>query len=283
VGRKYGRRNQRRPAKVDKSNGAKYGPWIDMAHSNSRYLSVGRGPMNFVYQFTRYRKNLTANTDEFQSVAQEDTIHPVELKFPAPLQEFGTQAKGFIHHWEKMTYLFDLPDPSNFPRLRLNPDERDVLLRFVTTCRHLAGYSAINAGGGISLRSNGPDDWSVYSDFPSHEAFTGLSGTFRQLHNDKEPGSYVKVRKIIKDAIRHLDADEVARTRVLVKLWSKARGELMQKMVSTLVCEKLRPDVPDDAPRTMMGVDPDQVIRIYNYGDSLHWGGPAGGVGRVNK
>lgn len=82
------------------------------------------------------------DTVTFSSVAVEDSIHPVELAFEPPYQDLAAAAgtKGFRHIWEKLTYAFALPDPTQFPAISGIPaDDMDVLEKYVAGCRKLGG------------------------------------------------------------------------------------------------------------------------------------------------
>ncbi|WP_308124346.1 hypothetical protein [Rhodococcus qingshengii] len=248
----------------------RYGPWIDTS-GHEKFQVIDRPPMCQVNKVMKVRRNFTADTLEVRTIRFEDTIRPVPLKFDPPLQECGDNKTAFLYHWERMTFLFDLENPAKFPQIELLPDERRIIERFVSTARNLASYSAINFRGGSTLSSR-KGEWSVKSNFPSHESFAGTSATFRQLHNDTEHASFIAARRELNTAIERLDSDVVTELRPVVKTWSKARASLMRTMASTQICEKLKPGQPDDAPRSLKGVVPEELIKTYNYGESLHWG-----------
>ncbi|MGW5074008.1 hypothetical protein [Rhodococcus sp. NPDC004095] len=227
-----------------------------------------------MYKITGTQRSYPDNSIKVNSIQLEDTIRPVPLKFAAPLRDRAADPKGFDYHWERLTYLFDLDDPANFPGpfASLQGSERDAAVRFVTTCMNLAGYSVLSADGRMSMHSSGGER-SFSSVLPSHEAFAGFSATFRQLHNDMENASFTKVWNSLNKAAGGLNEKEAAEARAVLKSWKKARAQLMQKMSATLVCERLRPKGANpDAPKSFMGVVPDDIIKAYNYGDSLHWG-----------
>ncbi|MDV6262183.1 hypothetical protein [Rhodococcoides yunnanense] len=204
----------------------------------------------------------------------EDTIHPVKLHFPIPLVDKATDQRGFKFSWEKRTYAFQLPDPAQFPPLAIELEEKKVVARYIMTCLQLAAYTVFNEQGGIAFSSSGQGNWEVTSNFPSHQEFAGLSGTFRQLHNPPDEASYSKVKAIISRATVQLEGDDLERAHDLLKVWDNARKALLKKMISTILCEKVLGDLAASAePKiSMFGVNPEEIIKAFNYGDSLHWG-----------
>lgn len=282
MGKQPGRSSKNRKPKPAKVVEDRLGPFIPSRED--KYLSIDRPPLCFLFKVTGTQRNYTKDSVIASFLPLEDTIRPVALNFPAPLRDLGAQPKAFDHHWERLTYLFDLDNPTSFPILlpHLERHENEAAIRFVKTCRTLAAYSIINDKGGMSLRSKGNGDWSVHSDFPSHEAFTGFAATFRQLHNDGEDGGFSKVNGFFNKAAGGLGDEDARKARAILKTWKDARGELMNTMGATLVCNDLLgppkaldiepdPENPGE-PRTFRGVVPDEIIRTFNYGDNLHWG-----------
>lgn len=271
MGRKPGRRSKNRKPKPATVVEGGLGPAVPARED--KYITIDRPPLCFVYKITGTQRNYFQNTVTANLIQLEDTIRPVQLKFPAPMKDVASDPKGFVYHWERLTYLFELDDPATFPSLRsqLDKQELEVAERFYQTCKNLAGYSILSSNGGISATSDGVD-WIVKSDLPSHEAFAGFSATFRQIHNHMENASFVKVWNILCKAAGALEDEQMADVRALLKCWKKARARLMEKMAATMVCERLQENVRADAPKSFMGINPEEVIQTHNYGDSLHWG-----------
>lgn len=271
MGKTPGRRSKTRKPKPTVVVEPRLGPIVPMREP--KYVSFDYGPSCLVYKITTTQRNYEDNTISVNSIQLEDTIRPVKLKFAAPLRERATDPKGFDYHWERLTYLFDLDDPADFTCLAelVEAHEHDSAVRFVDTCMSLAGYSILSGDGQMSMHSSGGKT-SFSSVLPSHEAFAGFSATFRQLHNDKEEAGFTKVYGFLNKAAGGLDEAAAATCRAQLKRWKKARAQLMTTMSATLVCERLVPEAKEDAPKSLMGVVPDDVIKAYNYGDSLHWG-----------
>lgn len=248
-----------------------YGPWEPVPDS-MRYIQIARPPLNLVYEQTHSRVHKKTGKRTIRSREYTGAIHPVPLNFDPPLQRFATNPKAFKYHWERLTYLFDLPDPGAFTVLEIEEADAPTVTRFVEHCRRLAGYSAINEGGGITYGTTGDGgDWKMFADFPSHEAFTGLTGTFRQLHHEKEKASFSIVYRILEKATKQLA--EPAETRAVLKQWADAHRRLNENMVSTLICKRLQEGAKGkNPPVSLDGIEPAAIIEAHNYGDSLHWG-----------
>jgi hypothetical protein len=93
----------------------------------------------------------------------ENTIHPRQLNFDPPLQQYGKDgAKGFLHYWEMLDYVFGLPDPNAFPQIPVQGGDREGLLRFIEMCRRLAGFSVINDDTTLSVGTDPGTDNCTY-------------------------------------------------------------------------------------------------------------------------
>ncbi|WP_157792741.1 hypothetical protein [Rhodococcus opacus] len=236
-------------------------------------MTIERGAMKFLMKLTHAAPNPLGESASLQMISYEDSIHPVDLRFDPPLIEHGLNASAFRYQWEKLTYMFDLPDPASFPKLEIDEADEPILSRFVEVCRRLAGYSAINDSSRLMFESKGESDWTVTAEHPSDEAFAGTSVFFRQLHNSGDEASYDKVKGILFKSARRLPPDQFSRFKAQMTFWDDARKALMNKMLATLVCEKAAsPNAPADFPFSYKGVNPAELIVTYNYGDSLHWG-----------
>ncbi|WP_280493877.1 hypothetical protein [Nocardia farcinica] len=201
----------------------------------------------------------------------EDTIHPVSLPFPAPLTKFATDGgKAINHHWEKLDYVFALPNPADFPVLPLAAEDRELIEYFIRTCRELAGYSAINDNHGLLVTSDGTN-WKVEAHLPTKETFAGTAVAFRQLHSGQEEASFDKIKGRLFRAIKGLPEEDRAAAHAVVTGWARARADLMNQTLNTLVSRKVSNATQDD-PVSFHGVVPDELIATYNYGGTIHFG-----------
>lgn len=244
--------------------------WEDIDMGDG-FGNIGADPMFVAFRITGRRVEQDGVRYRFRRL--EDTIHPFSLSWPVPLIDDAVNKVDFQRHWEKLNYVFDLPDPGRFSQISSTSAERILVERFVTTCRRLASYSVFNDNGGeFSIRME-DGEGTVRADLPSDEVFSGLSATFRQLHNDGEEASYKKVHSIIGKGINNSPSADVVSARKILKAWDSARKRLNGSMLETLVCEKVLGDADRHGQKiTMEGVQPGPLIKTFNYGDSLHWG-----------
>ncbi|MEV4207553.1 hypothetical protein [Nocardia salmonicida] len=232
--------------------------------------------MQIAAKVTGVQKDSVRGGTNFQILRLEDTIHPVDLQFDVPLIDVAANKISFQRHWEKLTYLFDLPDPADFPSVysQLTETDRAMMTRFIATCRNLAGYAVFNGlGGGLSIKSADGKGWTVTADLPSHEQFGAISATFRQLHNAEEEASFSKIEQRIQISLNKVEEVRRQGPRAVVNQWREARASIMNKTVPTLVCERIGETTGKMPPvLSLGGFAPDELIRQFNYGDMLHWG-----------
>lgn len=207
----------------------------------------------------------------FNFIPTEDSIHPYPLSFDPPLAALGSpDAEGFRRYWEKLTYVFDLPDPAEFPLVPVTGDDRQLLERFVTMSRRLARFSLVNRNTSLSVGKSG-EHWRVQVlDPPSDESFLGASAAFRQLHNDRETASFSKCYNTLFKALQHLPDEDRAYIAPVLQAWRAARRQLMQHTIQTLTTMKAT-RATLDKPISYRNIRPDALIKAFNYGDSLHF------------
>jgi hypothetical protein len=260
------------------------GPLTPRKVSESEYMSVEWPPapgapahapsIQFLLKITKRTVNLSRETVEFKTMPVENTIHPRALAFDPPLQQFGAEgSKGFRHYWEMLDYVFGLPDPNEFPQIPVSGDDREGILRFIEMCVRLAGFSVINDDTTLSVGTDaGTQDWHVrVVDPPKDESFLGASAAFRQLHNDGETASFTNAHNALFKAIKSLPEQQQAVIKEVVPLWRAARGKLMNHTIQTLTALKAA-NATLDNPVSYGNINPDELIRTFNYGDSLHFG-----------
>ncbi|WAC89710.1 hypothetical protein [Mycobacterium sp. Aquia_213] len=261
------------------------GPITPDILSKSEYMSIewppvapGAPSIQFSMKITKRTVNRTRKTIEIESIPLEDTIHPRTLPFDPPLQQYGKgDAKGFRHNWEKLDYVFGLPDPYAFPQIQVQQEDREGIERYIKMCRRLATFSVINDETKLSAAApTGPDSWRVQVvDYPSDESFMGTSAAFRQLHNDGETASFTNAHNALFKAMKALPEKHQSTIKYVVPQWRAARGKLMNQMLQTLTALKAG-NATLDNPVSYGNVNPDELIRTFNYGDSLHFGDSRG-------
>lgn len=229
-------------------------------------------------KITERALNVSRNTLEFKAIPAYDTVHPRQLGFDPPLQEYGKDgAKGFRHCWEKLDYVFGLPDPSAFPQIALQGEDRESVERFIQMCRRLARFSVINDDARLLVGTDrGTSDWHVrVVDYPSDESFLGASAAFRQLHNDGESASFTNAHNALFKVMKTLPEEQQTAIKETVLQWRAARGKLMNHTLQTLTAAKVA-NATLDKPLSYGNIKPDELIRTFNHGDSLHFGDTKG-------
>jgi hypothetical protein len=239
--------------------------------SHGKSMTIEWGDITFLLKLTAVQTDSTEDAVTISAVPYEDTIHPHPLLFDPPLKEFAAgEGKGFQFYWEKLTYAFALPDPHDFPALTVSEDDRELMERFIAVCRQLAGYSVINDAGALRIRSRG-GNWTIESEFPSSEAFGGTSIAFRQLHNNRDEASFDKIKARLLTAIKLLPQKQQQHPKSVLLQWVRARSELMKETVDTIVCKKVA-QPPDGFPVSYRGINPETLMRTFNYGGTIHFG-----------
>jgi len=241
-------------------------------------ISFEWGDIQMLSKIVNNTVNPLTNELILNLVPYQNTIQPVPLNFEPPLIEHAVgESNGFRHHWELLTYAFNLPDPGAFPALpALGEDDRRVLKRYARMCRQLAGYSALNEESGMHFSSKNNGKPEITLTFPSPEAFGGTSIAFRQLHSGEDSASFDRAKGRIMKAVKALPPQEKEVARSVVAQWARARGALMNRMLQTIVCEMAAPPVPperkDDVPPfSYANINPQKLILTFNYGDTIHF------------
>jgi hypothetical protein len=261
-------------------------PHSENGGSEPCFMTINHGPDRrnvSCRKITETIVNPLTQTVTLNSVAVEDSIHPVALAFDAPYQDLAATggAKGFRYMWEKLTYAFALPDPAQFPALTsLTAADRESLEKYVAGCWKLVGYSAIAHGSGFKMQST-DGNWTVTPDFPDDELTVAAAARFRQLNSQGEPTAFTTASDLIIKAAKAHDPDLIQ----VVARWRKARAALLNRTIATIVCDRMLPEEPrpDDFPVSFGNLRPEDLFNTYFYGDFLHVGDSAGRLVDINS
>jgi len=245
-------------------------------NDQAEILSFEWGDIQMLSKITNNVVHPLTGNRTFKLIPYENSVQPVELNFEPPLIEHAVgESHGFRHHWELLTYAFNLPDPAAFPALpALTDDDRRVLQRYARMCRQLAGYSALNEESGMNFSHKNGGQPEITLKFPSPEAFGGTSIAFRQLHSGEDSASFDRAKGRLMKAVKLLPAAEQEAARGVIAQWAKSRGALMNRMLQTIVCEMAAPPVPQDRevpPFSYANIVPQKIILTFNYGDTIHF------------
>ncbi len=252
--KKYSRKNQNRPPK----------PLREPKHEH-KTLPENQGQQS--------------GTVTLRAVTHQDSILPVELKFPPPLIELATDPSTFEYNWQHLTYAFDLPDPADFPPLtrKIDPEDARSLIRFVQVCAKTARYTVVSHKGGISMHSENGETKMTFEQTEDEET-VGFSVRFRQLHSSSagDP-DFSKVANILAKYIREEDDGRSEERMAIVAQWRRARAALMSRPLQNINCRTVleKDGCPPDKieEHEMYGdVNPAEIINLFNYGELIHFG-----------
>lgn len=217
------------------------------------------------------------------------TALPQPLRFPPPYADRTKNPSGYAYWWQLFKLVFDLPDPRSFPRLTgFQPAELQVIQRYIASCEELSESTVLSHNGGVTVNLKRADDGStkqtVTAQFPPREAIRGTTVLFRQLYSTEERASYTTVRKIIGRRIHECaDADRDRRNETQ-KRWNKAHGQLRAYLL-TFLADRAACEAQGWATAMIPNVDvkPEAVIKLFQYGDLIHWGDGAEELGELSK
>jgi hypothetical protein len=202
-------------------------------------------------------------------------VESFDPPFRIPLAEHVTAPQVFEFWWKQLGYVFPLPDPRSFPPFPdvLTHEERTVVERYVQVAAHLAGSGLLNAlSEGFNIRQReglgGPEE--VTPNFSRADLQAGFAVFLRQCDAD-ERASFHRVRGILDRVAAAInDAFQGARLARL-KAWRSAAAALHKKSLNQLIRDKLLADEQLRAFAYEEENTPAELLRIYDYGDLLHW------------
>ena len=118
------------------------------------------------------------------------------------------------------------------------------------------------------------EGWNIaIVNYPTDEMFLGTSAVFRQLHNEQEEASFSRVWNALSKVASALPEPHRAETVSVLKQWKTARAELMKHTLQSMTAAKVSGAKLDTDPPVSFGnIKPDNLIRLFNYGDTLHFG-----------
>ena len=178
----------------------------------------------------------------FESLATDSTA----LRFPAPLAERAPNPAGFGFWWKMLEFVFQLPDPSGFPKLAVQPlgPELAVLRRYIAAAEDMAESALLSGSDAFTVRvsDDGAGVEHVDATFTTSEITRGFTTLFRQFDSSKEAAGFDQVQRILRQTDRAA-ADENSPERVeQLRRWGKARGSLRAENLKVRVGQKLRTD-----------------------------------------
>jgi len=211
------------------------------------------------------------------TIALEDSILPVPLRFAPPYADLSTNPDGFAYNWQLLEYAFHLPKPIDFPAFKTPMSEEDIATarRYISTCRRAAGYSFINSSERMSVEEK-DGSTTVETEFSSFESLSAFAIAFRQIHEQDEKASFRVVHNILSKYARTTEDPDNDERSDHLRHWRGAVGKLMGTMlkpyVARLVADAMSPTGVSKMPVPFENVRPLEVMSRWNYGDLIHWG-----------
>jgi hypothetical protein len=195
------------------------------------------------------------------------------LPYPPPGRSLSSLPEGFDSWWRKLWYAFDLPNPSTFPYVGvLSAEDLATTERFVTVTEALAVSAVVNSESETRVDlGNGLVPATVEERFPALDAQAGFASLLRQCHA-QESGSYSAVRRIMFDVVRGLKTRESEPCLAVLSVWRKSEKELHNRSLHQIMYDRFFMDEQWPEFNVKEAKTPDELLRIFNYGDLIHWG-----------
>lgn len=217
-----------------------------------------------------------AGTTRLNARAPESLIlESFEAPFPLPLIEHITHVPTFEFWWKQLGYVFQLPDPRAFPPLpdTVTDDERAIVERYVHVAGELATSGLLNAlseGFNVQMPDGpkGPEE--VERNFSRTDLQAGFAALLRQCDLN-ERASFHRVRAILNGRAQQTYDDSRNERIAQLRVWRDAGRALRAKSLNQLIREKLAADEGLGAFTYNEEHTPEALLRIYNYGDLIHW------------
>jgi hypothetical protein len=217
------------------------------------------------------------------------TALPQPLRFPPPYADRTKNPAGYAYWWQLFKLVFDLPDPRGFPPLTgFQPAELEVIRRYIASCEELSESTVLSSNGGVTVNIKRGDDGSTHetvtANFPPREAIRGTTVLFRQLYSTKERASYSAVRKLVGRRIHECADTDRDRRDQTQKSWNKAQGQLRAYLL-TFLADRAACEAKGWGTAMIPNADvkPEEVVKLFQYGDLIHWGEGAEAFGKLSE
>jgi hypothetical protein len=212
-------------------------------------------------------------------------LEQAPLTFAPPYLHCASNAAAFHYQWSLLAFAFPFRDPTRFPAVGRSAfgTDADRLDRYIAEARELAGTSLLNGNQKmtVSVAHDGADE-EISADFEAKELTRGFAVSFRQFSEADERASFNAAFKAVCRVVRPIWGDNDDWTQL--QIWRFALGKLRAKPLKVLVGDKLAEQrlwpepIPGDGPPY-----PQQIIKMYNYGDLIHWGNDSAAYGALGQ
>lgn len=201
------------------------------------------------------------------------------LPWALPFAELISNVEGFEFWWKQLDFAFGLRDPRSFMSLEreLTAEDLNVLKRYTQTAADLAESSALNSvDRGFMVRkddSTGAEH--VKTAFGPKDSHAGLSILLRHCDStaSKDGARFARVTEILIDGASRVQepAQQIDPT-ATVERWREAVTTLHRQSLDQCVRDRLVAERGWKVYDYREHHRPDYLLRVYDYGDLLHWG-----------
>jgi hypothetical protein len=170
--------------------------------------------------------------------------------------------------WPNLVLLFDLPRPDAFPPFTVgpSPDQAATISRYHLQVARLTQSSALFDPASVKVSLDAGQIETVEATLPGYEAASSLAATFRSLYSHSEPAGFSKIAGLARSRSR-AEPEDTATRLDMISAWTRGVATLRKRQAEQLAAEKLGWSDPP----LIGGKRPDEIIRIYLYGEYLHW------------
>jgi hypothetical protein len=204
-----------------------------------------------------------------------DSIRPTQrLTFPPPYGEFSSDPPAFNFWWGLMQFVFELPNPYEFPSFPVNASDRARLMEYVDTCDELSESPLLTHGGGVKISAKFDGATTAELDAPPLEIVRGATVLFRQVAADEERGSWNNTRNVVSRIVRDHNGGALSQHHEVLRAWNGARGKLCAHLLKSLAQERMykQSGVADMSLFSTSDVKPLALLSLFEYGHLIHRG-----------
>jgi hypothetical protein len=204
-----------------------------------------------------------------------------DLPFELPMSEHVRNSAGFAFWWKQLGYVFGLSAPRSFPPLEtaVGADEYRAVERYIQTAADLAESDVLNAidQGFTAHKDDETGDEIVSAAFGRKDAQLGLSGLLRHCDSRAQKDG-ARFRRIHEALFASCERTEDAARRFeqlrQLEAWRAALELLHSRSLDQCVRDRLVIEKGWKVFDYREHHRPDFLIRVYDYGDLLHWQAP---------
>jgi hypothetical protein len=200
------------------------------------------------------------------------------LPFALPLNERISNEDAATFWWKQLDYVFGPPDPRSFPPLnhRLPQIDREAVERFIETAGDLAESGMLNSlDRGFSARKDDETgEEIVQRAFGPKDLEVGMSALLRHCDSraEKDGARFEHVHQLLLAPAAESSNEQVRAEQLRqLELWRAVIEALHARSLDQCVRDRLVAERGWKVFDYREHYRPDYLIRVYDYGDTLHW------------